>query len=83
MHCRLVGHSHDHLLSTEEGIADEFACAQRYRLLSVCHVCCLLPLAKTMDNVDVHAATNRERVAGTSMGKQSRVDSSVICVCAG
>lgn len=27
------------LLSTEEGIADEFARAQRHGLLSVCHVC--------------------------------------------
>lgn len=29
----------DHLLSTEERVADEFARAQRYGLLSVCHVC--------------------------------------------
>ena len=31
--------SHDHLLPTEKGIADEFARAQRYGLLSVCHFC--------------------------------------------
>lgn len=30
---------HDHLLSTEEGIPDEFARAQCHGLLSVCHVC--------------------------------------------
>ena len=30
---------HDHLLATEEGIADEFAGAQCYWLLSVCHDC--------------------------------------------
>ena len=34
-----LGRVHDHLLSTEEGIADEFACAQRYGLLSVGHLC--------------------------------------------
>ena len=28
---------HDHLFSPEEGIADEFARSQRYRLLAVCH----------------------------------------------
>ena len=34
-------HSHDHLLSTEQGIADEFARAQRYGLLGhVCRFCC-------------------------------------------
>lgn len=43
-HCRLVEHSHDHLLSTEEGIADEFARAKRHRLLSVCHICWLYRL---------------------------------------
>lgn len=30
---------HDHLLSTEERVADEFARAQRYGLLAVCHGC--------------------------------------------
>ena len=30
---------HDHLFPTEEGVADEFAGAQRYWLLSVCHLC--------------------------------------------
>ncbi len=34
-------HSHDHLLSTEEGVADEFAGAQRDGLLSIGHVCWL------------------------------------------
>lgn len=28
---------HDHLLSTEEGVADEFASAQSHWLLSICH----------------------------------------------
>ena len=32
-------HAHDHLLSTEEGVADEFARAQRDGLLSICHIC--------------------------------------------
>lgn len=35
------GDVHDHLLSTEERIADEFARAQRYGLLTVCHGCVL------------------------------------------
>ncbi len=29
---------HDHLFAAEEGVADEFAGAQRYWLLSVCHL---------------------------------------------
>ena len=29
---------HDHLFAAKEGIADEFAGAQRYWLLSVCHI---------------------------------------------
>ena len=28
---------HDHLFAAEEGVADEFAGAQRYWLLSICH----------------------------------------------
>ena len=33
---------HDHLLSTEERVADEFARAQRYGLLAICHGCVLI-----------------------------------------
>lgn len=33
------GHIHDHLLAAEERVADEFAGAQRYGLLAVCHIC--------------------------------------------
>ena len=29
---------HDHLFPAEEGVADEFAGAQRYWLLSICHL---------------------------------------------
>lgn len=29
---------HDHLFPAKEGVADEFAGAQRYWLLSVCHL---------------------------------------------
>jgi len=33
-----IGDAHDHLLSSQEGIADELARAQRYGLLAVCHI---------------------------------------------
>ena len=35
-------HIHDHLLAAEEGVADEFTGAERYRLLLVGHICELI-----------------------------------------
>lgn len=37
-----LGDVHDHLLAAKERIADEFAGAQRDRLLAVCHNCGLV-----------------------------------------
>ena len=38
---------HDHLFAAEEGVANEFAGAQRYWLLSVCHTCGLKTAVST------------------------------------
>ena len=50
--------------------------------LSAMFASCMIALTKTMGIVDVHVATDRECVAGSSMIKRSRVGPIVICVCA-
>lgn len=43
---------HDHLLTAKERVADEFAGAQRDRLLAVCHVCGLAVAVSEVVPVD-------------------------------